>query len=135
MTEKEIGNEVIKENPMLFRNDCGVGFVGGKRFQIPFSGKYFAEQGDLVVINPKRISYGLHPGSGDHIGWETITVTPDMIGQKIAVFKSIEIKTAKDRLSDKQKNWFRAVERDGGIAEIWKEEKGVIRRITKGEDL
>lgn len=126
MTEREIGNEVIKENPMLFRNDCGVGFVGGKKFKVPFSCQYYAEQGDTVIINPKNITYGLHPGSGDFIGWETITITPDMIGKKIAVFKSVEIKTKNDRLKDNQKNWFKAVKRDCGIAEIWKEKNGII---------
>ena len=131
MTEKEIGNEVIKENPMLFRNDCGVGFVGGKRFQVPFSGQFYAEQGDIVVINPKRISYGLYPGSGDFIGWETIIITEEMIGNKIAIFKSIEIKTARDRMKENQINWFRAVKRDGGIAEVWKEKNGIIMKENK----
>jgi hypothetical protein len=126
MTEKEIGNEIIKTNPMLFRNDCGVGYVGGKKFQVPFSGQFFAEQGDIVVINPKHISYGLHPGSGDFIGWETIIITKEMIGSKIAIFKSIEIKTERDRLKENQINWFNAVKKDGGIAELWKEKNGKL---------
>ncbi len=29
--------------------------------------------------------------SGDLIGWETITITPDMVGQRVARFLSVEV--------------------------------------------
>lgn len=109
VTEREIGNQVVRVFPMVFRNSVG-----------------------MIRVEGRTIKYGLHVGSGDYVGWQEIEITPDMIGKKIAVFASIEVKTLHDRLSDAQRSWFRAVQDAGGIAEIWKEEKnGNIRRITE----
>lgn len=100
MTARNINDRVIEVYPMTFRNDCGMAFVGPKL---------------------KRIRYGLFPGSADRVGWRPIVITSDMVGQTIAQFLSVEIKTARDRMSDEQKRWASAVVRDGGRAEIWKE--------------
>lgn len=40
----------------------------------------------------RKISYGLKKGSSDSIGWHSITITPEMVGQKVAVFTAIEVK-------------------------------------------
>lgn len=101
MTEQDIIDKILEKNSFMFRNDNGVGFrEDGKRFR-----------------------YGLLPGSADMIGWTEIEITLEMVGKKIAVFTSIEIKTKDDKISDKQKKWFRAVKNSGGIAEIYKESK------------
>lgn len=99
MTPREIADKALEARPFLFTNDCGIGY---RKTGTPFR-------------------YGLQPGSGDLIGWTEIIITPEMIGQKIAVFTSVEIKTKNDRMSEKQKLWFRAVKRSGGISEIHKE--------------
>ena len=39
------------------------------------------------------VQFGLAKGSSDLIGFKTVKVTPEMIGQEIAQFVSIEIKT------------------------------------------
>jgi hypothetical protein len=44
-------------------------------------------------------------GAGDLIGWRTITVTPEMVGQPIAQFVSLEVKTANGRVRPEQENW------------------------------
>lgn len=63
--------------------------------------------------------YGLRPGSGDHIGWRPMVITPDMVGKTIAQFVSIESKTqAYNRLSDDQLNWAEQVAGAGGYAVI-----------------
>jgi hypothetical protein len=119
---------MISHNPFMFRNDVGMGYVGGRSYVARKDGMIHVKKGDRVVINPGIVHYGLLKGSADFIGWNTQVVTPDMVGKKIAVFQSIEIKTAKDCLSKEQRAWNRAVRKAGGIAEVWKESD-----ILKGE--
>ena len=35
--------------------------------------------GDVLLHNPRRVVYGLCPGSSDLIGWRTVEVTPEMV--------------------------------------------------------
>lgn len=65
------------------------------------------------------IQFGLMKGSGDLIGWETIEITPDMVGTKIARFLSVEVKAEKGgRISEAQKTWSDRVNGAGGRAII-----------------
>jgi hypothetical protein len=59
---------------------------------------------------------GLFPGSGDLIGWRTLTVTPDMVGKPIAQFLSIEVKTKTGRVRPDQQNWLDQITTAGGHA-------------------
>jgi hypothetical protein len=61
---------------------------------------------------------GLFPGSGDLIGWRTVTITPDMVGQSIAQFLSIEVKTPTGRVRPDQVNWAEQINAAGGLAII-----------------
>lgn len=71
----------------------------------------------------RPVQFGLARGSADLIGWRTIVVTPDMVGQRIAVFTSLEIKTPTGRLAPTQRAWMGAVLKAGGIA-------GVARTVS-----
>ena len=53
---------------------------------------------------------------------DPITVTPDMVGEKIAVFCSAELKKVKGKAEEEQKNWLQQVENAGGIG-------GIVRNI------
>ena len=66
----------------------------------------------------RPVQFGLARGSADLIGWRTITITPDMVGQQLAVFTSIEVKTPAGRLSPAQHAWLGTVQSAGGIAGI-----------------
>jgi hypothetical protein len=66
----------------------------------------------------RPVQFGLARGSADLIGWRTITVTPDMVGQRLAVFTSIEVKTPTGRLTPQQRNWMQVVLAAGGIAGV-----------------
>jgi hypothetical protein len=61
---------------------------------------------------------GLFPGSGDLIGWRTVTVTSDMVGKPIAQFLSIEVKTPTGKVRPDQSNWLEQVNISGGLAII-----------------
>jgi hypothetical protein len=71
----------------------------------------------------RPVQFGLARGSADLIGWRTVTVTPEMVGQRIAVFTSLEIKTPTGRLTPAQHAWLGAVRSAGGVA-------GVARTVS-----
>jgi hypothetical protein len=66
----------------------------------------------------RLVTFGLARGSADLIGWRTVTITPEMVGQRIAVFTSIEVKTPTGRLRPEQQAWLGAVRGAGGIAGV-----------------
>ena len=84
--------------------------------------------GELRDQHGRPVSFGLCKGSADLIGWTTRTITTDMVGQQVAVFTSIEVKTAAGRLTPEQRQWLAAVETAGGIA-------GVARSVADAEAL
>jgi hypothetical protein len=76
----------------------------------------------------RLVTFGLAKGSADLIGWQTVTIGPEHVGLRLAVFTSIEIKTATGRLRPEQQAWLGVVQNAGGIA-------GVARSVTDAEDL
>ena len=77
----------------LFRNNCGM----------------------LQDRNGQHIRYGVcNPGGSDLIGWTKVTVTPDMVGQTLAVFTAVETKTATGRVTPEQERFLQAVAGAGG---------------------
>tara|TARA_R110000823_G_scaffold228511_1_gene355772 strand:- start:403 stop:744 length:342 start_codon:yes stop_codon:yes gene_type:complete len=74
--------------------------------------------GAIKAPDGRVIRYGLATGSADLIGWQTVTITPDMVGLHIARFVSIEVKAPKGRLTPEQETWRAAVLKAGGIAVV-----------------
>ena len=74
--------------------------------------------GTLRDQHGRPVQFGLAKGSADLIGWTTRTITPDMVGQQVAVFTSIEVKRATGRLRPDQRQWMEAVQAAGGIAGV-----------------
>lgn len=64
------------------------------------------------------VRYGLCPGSADLVGWRSLEVTPDMVGQTIAQFVAVEVKGPKGRLTEQQAQWLNAVELAGGLTVV-----------------
>jgi hypothetical protein len=65
-------------------------------------------------------------GAADLLGWRTVTVTPEMVGQKVAQFVSLEVKTATGRVRPEQERWRQVVEQAGGVA-------AVVRNVEDAE--
>ena len=84
--------------------------------------------GTLRDQHGRPVQFGLCKGSADLIGWTTRTVTQDMVGQQIAVFTSIEVKSSSGRVKPEQQQWLNAVQAAGGIA-------GVARSVEDAMDL
>ena len=64
------------------------------------------------------VQFGLCVGSSDLIGFQSVTVTPEMVGQKIAVFTAIEVKTETGKVSEQQTKFIEMVRKFGGIGAI-----------------
>ncbi len=74
--------------------------------------------GAIKDRNNRLVRYGLCTGSADLIGWQSVVITPAMVGQRFARFVSIEVKTPTGRLSPEQETWQAAVQKAGGIAVV-----------------
>jgi hypothetical protein len=66
----------------------------------------------------RLVTFGLARGSADLIGWRTVIITQAMVGSRIAVFTSIEVKTPTGRIRPEQQAWFETVTQAGGLAGI-----------------
>jgi hypothetical protein len=107
--EREIINKILAdmlENTRLFRSNSGMAWAGQT-----------IKKGDFIVIKNPRPFHGMPEGFPDLIGWTSVTVTPDMVGQKIAVFIGIEVK-ATGKLSEAQAAMGALITRMGGIFKV-----------------
>lgn len=101
----------------LFRNNVGLGYVGRVVRREP---------GLLTLANARPIKFGLGKGSSDLIGWRTVTVTPDMVGKKVAVFMAVEAKTPNVVVTADQQAFVNAVNDQGGIGIIARSEDDLM---------
>ena len=95
-----------EKNLRLFRNQVG-------QLPDPITGRY--------------IQFGLAKGSSDLIGFKTVKITPDMVGQEIAQFVSLEIKTETGKLTKMQHNWLQKVKTSGGIVGVARTVKDALK--------
>ena len=106
----------MKPNERLFRINAGMGWVGEivKR-----------DSSHMIIKNPRPLRAG-PDGWLDLTGWETVEITPDMVGKKIAVFKFVELKPPykngqRQKLHGRQIDFKELVEQMGGIVEVVEE--------------
>ena len=76
----------------------------------------------------RPVQFGLARGSADLIGWRSVVITPEMVGQRVAVFTSLEVKTPTGRLTPAQQAWLGTVHNAGGIA-------GVARSVRDANEI
>lgn len=86
----------------------------------------------LTLDGERKTRAGLEPnGSSDAIGWTPVTITPAMVGQKVAVFTAIEIKTGSVPVTEDQSNYVDQVNKAGGLAGIAYDESDAIDIIKR----
>jgi len=66
----------------------------------------------------RLVTYGLCKGSSDLIGLRQVLIGPEHLGQTLAVFSAIEVKTPKGRLREEQRSFLELVERFGGYSGV-----------------
>lgn len=94
----------------LLRNSKGQGWMG----------KLISRQGNRVVLDGARqVAMGLiAPGSSDLVGPVQVVITPEMVGQTVAVFSVLEIKRPGIAPEQDQLDFVRFVNDFGGIGAI-----------------
>lgn len=107
--------EASKRGYTLFRNMVGMATAG-----VVIREWHDADARYCTIRDPYPVRFGLIEGSSDLIGWKDVEITPEIIGQKVAIFTGIEVKTQKGRLSKEQKNFIDRVNNCGGIAYVAK---------------
>lgn len=112
MGERQRLEKLWLKYPTTFRLDSGQGYVGGTQFFAKKDGVIPVKKGDIIIKNPTRIKYGIK-GAGDRVGWSE--------KNGIAVFTSIEDKSATDRIGLDQIIFYLNVKLAGGIAKVYKE--------------
>jgi hypothetical protein len=127
--EKEIINKVLMEGSKkgrLFRINSGQAWVGRIEYH----------NNNGIKLKYPRVFHGAPAGTPDCIGWESKTLCEIICNKsptgccsnltcdecnyknyKIAIFKAVEVKTGKQKLTNKQENWKRILIEHGGIYE------------------
>lgn len=126
MKETGIQNEIrnaLAGQCMLFRANVGTAWTGNDIKRLA--------DGSILIRDPRPFSTGLPPGFSDLFGLVSVTITPEMVGQKFAQFLAGEVKTLKGKAGEKQKNFRAAVTLAGGRADIWRSPEDALRTIGK----
>lgn len=100
MTENQIQREIKDglnklDGVTIYRNNVGVVKSGGR-----------------------WIRFGLCKGSSDLIGYAEVEITPDMVGETVAVFTALEVKKPGGEVSDDQMRFISDVQESRGIGAI-----------------
>jgi hypothetical protein len=109
----------------LFRRNVGMGWIGGA--------KKFAEAATIrvapgdVLIRQARPFHNGTEGQYDMTGWQTVTITPDMVGTQIAQVVEIEAKQGSGRETKEQIAWGECVNRAGGKAGVARSLEDIAR--------
>ena len=120
----------------LFRNEVGNGVA--VRHKHPYTRQAIItaciELAAKMGGSAARIHFGLTTGSSDLIGLKTITITPEMVGCRIAQFVGVETKTATGSMREEQKRWLSFVNQAGGLAIVARDLAEAENKLTEGVD-
>jgi hypothetical protein len=115
-----------QETEIQQRIRLAVGALPGVRFWRNNSGK---------LPDPRTgrwVQFGVaSPGGSDLIGYRTVTITPDMVGRKVAVICALEIKTATGRATPEQRCFLDHIRAAGGISAIVRSPAEALRIATE----
>jgi hypothetical protein len=100
----------------LFRMNVGRGWIG-ESIRFSRHGSVRVEPGDVLVKNARPFHSGIE-GMHDLIGWQSVTVAPEMVGMRLAVFASLEVKGKGGRPRKMQLVWNDNVKKAGGLSGI-----------------
>lgn len=84
--------------------------------------------GDVLLRKARPFDAGPPPGFSDLFGWREVTITPDMVGQRVAVFVGVECKSETGKARERQVAFVDAVNRSGGRA-------GFARSVQDARDI
>lgn len=82
--------------------------------------------GLFKTMDGRTVNIGIK-GSSDLMAVKPTVITPDMVGQTLAVFVAVEVKTATGRQSEPQKKWQAAVEKLGVEYILARSEQDIVQ--------
>lgn len=77
----------------------------------------------------QMVRFGLAPGSPDLVGWKSVVVTEDMVGQRLAVFCGLEVKIPGGRVREDQVNFLDRLRSAGGVAAVVRSEDEALQTL------
>lgn len=110
-SERRIQNEVLlaaaDAGMTLWRNNVAMTWTG-KTERLA--------DGSILIREPRPLHAGLCNGSSDLIGLRRMVITADQVGQEIAQFSAVEVKTKRGRLTANQARFLDFVRDAGGFS-------------------
>jgi len=85
--------------------------------------------GGFRTLDGRFIRTGLCVGSSDLIGWRSVTITPEMVGTKIAQFVGMEAKAGRKNQTKEQKAFADTLTLAGGLACVVRTVEDVRRAL------
>ncbi|CRI67076.1 VRR-NUC domain protein [Thiocapsa sp. KS1] len=124
MSEKAIQNAIMlaasQAGMTTWRNNTGQAWAGDATR---------LKDGSVLIRNPRPLHAGLCKGSSDLIGIRPVVVTSEMIGQTLAQFAAVEVKTPKGKLTEHQQKFLAFVESRGGLAIVARSPDDILNAI------
>jgi len=108
---KILGSLGSRPDCRIFRNTVGRAYQGRVEFNAIGPGRH-------VIHGARVVEFGLGTGSPDLVGWRTVTITPDMVGQKVAVFCGVEVKAEGGKPTIEQERFIGLMQRMGAFAGV-----------------
>ena len=110
MRETERIRQILSALPpdqRLFRINAGMGWAG----------KVIRRTPDTLILSKPRPLHAAPEGWPDLAGWTEVEITPDMVGQTVAVFTGVEVKVT-GRLSKAQSAFRDIITGMGGLFRV-----------------
>lgn len=127
MSEHAIQNEIrngLADRALIFRANVGQAWTGSKVTRLPVN--------RVMISDARPFSTGLPTGFSDLFGMVPVVITADMVGQVVAVFTALEVKSTKGKASEKQAAFIKAVNDNGGRAGVVRSIEDALR-LVEGE--
>ncbi len=107
-----------------FRANVGTGWTANTKDTFRFSKQeaVVVQRGDVLLRNARPFSTGLPNGFPDTFGWQETVITPDMVGQTVAIFWGAELKY-EAKATPEQLRFIEAGRRGGAKTGIVKSEQ------------
>lgn len=100
---------------------------------IPHARFWRNNTGALFDVTGRPVRFGVgYPGGSDLIGCVQVTVTPDMIGRRLAVFAAAEVKRPSGRVAPHQQRFLDFITEFGGVAGVVRSPGDALRLIGGG---
>ena len=128
MSEHKIQNEIrnaLAGQCLLFRANVGRAWTGTDCIKLP--------NGDMLIKNPRPFDTGLPTGFGDLFGLVPRIITAEMVGSKVGVYVAADVKAGKKKPTDKQAAYLRAVNDNGGAADIWRSVTDALATVARAK--